>query len=78
MEDLINYPFLILFKVTYDYKFKVTGDYKNKTANVKYLSSQQFSVMFFCFDLFPQCTHVQTRSDSIHNVKDFIPTFTTK
>ena len=78
MEDFTNYPFLILFKVTCDYKFKVTSDYKNKTASVKYLSSQQFSVTFFCFDLFPQCAHIQTRSDCIHNVKDFIPTSKTK
>ena len=78
MEDFTNYPFLILFKVTYDYKFKVTSDYKNKTASVKYLSIQQFSVMSFCFDLFPQCTHVQTRSDCIHNMNGFFPTSKTK
>ena len=71
MEDFTNYPFLILFKVTCDYKFKVTSHYKIFVITT-------VSVTFFCFDLFPQCTHIQTRSDCIHNVKDFIPTSKTK
>ena len=39
MEYFTDYSFLILFKVTYDYKFKVFSDYNNITISKQYLSS---------------------------------------